>query len=547
LYFFDFFAKTLHKTLKIGEVDSKDDFMKNTHEFEIKKELEELVVLWLQNKINFLQVDKKLPFWEFINKYASLLIESRVYHGDLEAAPFYIRFENKQKIIYNFPKNHRHTFKNFNYPVIGLIYDMLKIKDDVDNFNKSSTNEKINMLLMQQFEMKNTTLQNNNFANFSKYESVFLKYSDIVEKLDNKLYKDFISYPIDKEYNFKEYESTLFNYISNNSREFKNMYMFFPCKLDQDILSDKNYLFEINNYKFQRANIGLKTQIDRFYELYGFNSKASAEIFPLENYFLYSGMVYKDEFAYFDPFKMLKVHSEDFMYVINHIKEKKTFIYKLFDLLNKIQFDSIIRQQDNLINSIGLSKYYNRFEIFLTKQIEIVTHVEDSEYKQLFLKALHTLSDGLKRFNGNITKNTNIEDIPLENCDQEVKNAMKYILNKFQEYKGKKDLNYMYKHYLTYINEFANNYNLNKKQTETLQSILINLITLYDENPKLKKGFNFIFEKSYNNYKKRDIDKLIKLNEEIRFISRYKQEFNTYRPLDLSKLDIVDLNQKSGT
>jgi hypothetical protein len=105
----------------------------------------------------------------------------------------------------------------------------------------------------------------------------------------------------------------------------------------------------------------------------------------------------------------------------------------------------------------------------------------------------------------------------------------------------------MYKHYLTYINKFANNYNLNKKQTETLQSILINLITLYDENPKLKKGFNFIFEKSYNNYKKRDIDKLIKLNEEIRFISRYKQEFNTYRPLDLSKLDIVDLNQKSGT
>lgn len=314
---------------------------------------------------------------------------------------------------------------------------MIKIKDDALSFQKLDKNKQKNILFAQQYEMKHCVAKDNtnSFANFSKYESSFLKYSDIINNIDLRIFEDFIHSQIDENFDFEFHEDSILQSFMRSVKKYNNIFLFFPSKLDQDILSNKNYLTGINKYKFQRANIDLKNQITKFYDLYGLNSRASLDLFKLEDYFYYSGNIFKDYFAYFDPFKMLNVYNEQFSYLIATVKEKEKFIFELFDLFNWIQFNSVVKQHENLINSIGLAKYYNRFNEFIEKQIEIVTSVEESSSKQLFLDALYVLYEKYSQLNGNFSKNTTIENLGLESCEKELKDTIQYIIEIYQKYR----------------------------------------------------------------------------------------------------------------
>jgi hypothetical protein len=118
--------------------------MKNTQKIKINEKLESFTVKWLEKKINFLSINDQFSFEQFINKFALFLFEARVHFHDLEASPFYIKLDNKNEIFYEFPYNHRHTFKNFNLPISSLIYDMIKIKDDALSFQKLDKNKQKN-------------------------------------------------------------------------------------------------------------------------------------------------------------------------------------------------------------------------------------------------------------------------------------------------------------------------------------------------------------------------------------------------------------------
>ncbi|MDN5377513.1 MAG: hypothetical protein PWQ42_809 [Sulfurospirillum sp.] len=115
------------------------------------------------------------------------------------------------------------------------------------------------------------------------------------------------------------------------------------------------------------------------------------------------------------------------------------------------------------------------------------------------------------------------------------------IIEIYQKYKGKQNLNYLLSDYEKFIDEFANIYNLNKKRVKILHSMIISLVTFFDDkNSKFTKPFNSTFEKYYKQKKKTDIDKALKLNEEINFIQAYQNEFDVYRPLNTSNINIVD-------
>lgn len=289
---------------------------KNNQETEENKsitiytDLEKLAIKWLEDKHNFLSVNNnKNSFKQFIYKYSSLINESRINFHDLEASPFYMKtgcIGGNDLIFYESPFNHRHNFKNFNMPIIDLLYDTAKIKNDFLFFSLHSDQEKENIINdhMNAIISESKNKRNLKIFLFQKEKKeckndVFLNYSKLLYNFTPKIAYEFIDLLKEDKSLIQTYENDYIN--SSNKRKVEengnNLYIFFPFKLDHDIWSNKNYLVEINKYKFQRANIDLKALVTKFYEQYKPNPIYSIKQLTLEDYFSYSGMTYKKSFC----------------------------------------------------------------------------------------------------------------------------------------------------------------------------------------------------------------------------------------------------------
>lgn len=534
----------MRSSQKIDLIDKRENNQaaEKNKSIAIYKDLEKLAVKWLENKHNFLSINNnRNSFKQFIYKYSSLINESRIHFHDLEASPFYIKTGciGGSDFFYERPFNHRHNFKNFNMTMIDLLYDTAKIKNDFLFFSLYSDQEKENIINdhMNALISESKNKRNLKIFLFQKEKKeckndVFLNYSKLLYNFTPKIAYEFIDLLKEDKSLIQTYENDYIN--SSNKRKVEengnNLYIFFPFKLDHDIWSNKNYLVEINKYKFQRANIDLKALVTKFYKQYKPNRIYSIKQLTLEDYFSYSGMTYKNHFAYFDPFKMLIAYNEKFSYLISGIKEKEEFIFILFDVFNNIQFHSILIQQENLVNAIALTKGTQEqkytFKEFIKHKIKMMDDFENYESQKIFKNVLLKLDKKLKDLPTNFSKNTTLNDLGFRGYDDEENETAKYILDTYLFYCGIANIKYIADIWKKSFDEFIKMYKLNKKRVKIIYAIVDDLVTLYDTSKtKFSKPFNSTYDKIYKQKQKMNVDKALKLDEEIRFILKYNNKF----------------------
>lgn len=507
--------------------------MEYEQKVEIKKDLERYVTKWLLNKANFLYI-KDSSFIDFINKFSTLLFEARVHFDILEAAPFYLK--DKDNLSFYSPTNHRHTFKNFNMPLQSLLYDSILIKDNIKTFEHSSFQEQLNMLITEQFELKNSAYNYPENAQYKLFQKFFLKYQDIIKTLDPNIFKDFLYTKINCDFECNLYKQYILEKKEPLAKKQDIEYIFFPFVFSNNILEKKNYLLEINLYKFKRKNIDLKAIIDDFYKKYGVNTNLNLNLFTLYDYFNnYVGSTYNEHYAYINPFELIKKYDQQIQNLLTPIKNKKDFIFQFLTILNQIQYESVMVQQKNLVAAIQITKgskkqKYTLQEI-LQKEIKELQKHSSPEIEEL-IRILILLSNKIKNLKIRITNHTSLEDLDVNSCTEEEKDIISQYLTNYQFSNGKVTLRNLSTIYKKDFQILIDNFSLKQSSIAILSLILDDILSFYDTaNTKFLKAFNSHFETIYSERPKTNINKILDGYQEDNFILQYKNEYNKFRVL----------------
>jgi len=509
------------------------------------------ILNWLDGKLNYANYITERDTFESYNKrFANLLFNTRLSVADLHATDCYIITNNYDKVIFKLekPKARSKAFKEFNVKRNEYIYDKIKLKEIATNFTNNDNVRNRAIILEFLAELKHANKSNNTFISNSDEYS----YKNIFFDIKPNEVLDFIKYVKDSFVN-NEADLASFNKyvdkIKKLNRDLREIGIFYPFKLDNDILSKKYYPYEINHIRFQKNNESFINRVHEYYEENGVNSDTSKPIFTLKKYFTYAGFTFHSSVAYFNPIVNLTKYEDEYIELKKHIEAKNldfsNFIYELFDILNKAQFGVVKFQQENIINEIVTHNKGRQFSIKKISKLQLeklqnhelgLSGIVYQEYAAIMHAFIH--QDSSFRF----TKNTTIDD--MKGTDlwlPDVKERAQMYLDSCFMIKNKhKDstLEFIYNQYKNDILQIHKKYKINKKEKEILLVMLMDLIYFYKvKDEKLSNSYNKTMEKIYKNYRYQDIENLINFNFQVEFIQKYKDEFDKYKPTQILGMD----------
>jgi hypothetical protein len=470
--------------------------------------------------------------------------------ADLHATDCYIITNNYDKVIFKLekPKARSKVFKEFNIKRNEYIYDKVKLKEIANNFtnNDNTRNRAIILEFLQ--ELKHAYSSNNTFiSKFDEYS-----YKNIFFDIKPTEVLDFIKYVKDS---FTDNEADLASFnkyvdmIKKSNRDLREIGIFYPFELNNDIFSENYYPYEINHIRFQKNHEYFIDKVRSYYKKYGVNSNKSKPIFTLEKYFTYAGFTFHPSVAYFNPIVNLAKYETEYAKLKKHIEAKSldfsNFIYELFDILNKAQFGVVKFQHENIINEIVTHNKGRQFSIKKMSELQLeklqnhelgLSGIAYQEYAAIMHAFIH--QDSSFRF----TKNTKIGDIKGTNFwTPDIKERAQMCLDDFFMTQNKhKDstLQFIYNQYENDILQIVKKYKINKKEKEILLAMLMDLIYFYKvKNEKLSNPYNMTMSKTYKKYLHQDIKTLLDFNFQGEFIQKYKQEFDKYKPTEIIGID----------
>jgi len=509
--------------------------------------MEQEILKWLNEKLNYANYKSKRDTLESYNeKLSNLLFNTRLSFSDLQATDCYIITNNYDKVIFKLekPKARSKAFKEFNIKRNEFIYDKVNLKEISANFTNDDTVKNKAIILKFLSELKHIYNSNNTFID--KYDEY--SYKNIFFDIKPNEVQNFIK-DIENSFSNNDADLSSFNkyvdIIKKSNRDLKEIGIFYPFKLDNNIFSKEYYPYEINHIRFQKYNEYFIDKVDEFYKEYGVNSDASKPIFTLKKYFTYSGFTFHPSVAYFNPIINFAKYKVEYIELKKHVDAKgldfSEFIYELFNVFNKAQFGVVKFQQENIINNIETHNKGKQFsikkisELQLEKLEKLELELSGSAYKE-YAAIMHTFihQDSSFRF----TKNTKIDDMKgTEFWAPDIKERAQIYLDDFFMIMNKhKDstLQYIFNQYKNYILQIVKKYKMTKNNKEVLLRMLLDLIYFYKmKNENLKNPYNRTMEKIYKDYNHQDINNLIDFSFQEEFIQKHKHEFDRYKPMEI--------------
>ncbi|NCD01319.1 hypothetical protein EOL94_04475 [bacterium] len=491
-----------------------------------KRLLNKYILEWLKFKDNYLFISTD---FERDVSSSHVFFNSSDFDSKKNFLYDYYLFNGKdfQYFKPSYHKRKKELFELFNQLEYVKVINMLK------NLEKNFSCDDFRRVLlfiaeksdsMKKFEFFRI-LKNSNFTQDDQYEnSLYAMYKKYQKNIFEYFFRENNDRDIfDKEKNeflnsCKELVNNLEFHIDNISNEIG---IFFPVKKITNIFDTKEYLFEINNYKYKKRNFS--------------NFTISSD--------KYHGTSYRNEVAYFDPIILLNKFGQEFLNLCESLKCEENI--KLFmDKLNRIQFDTVILQQENLFNAIYSFRSENRqmslkeLVQFLVKQIDFNINKIDDRYKIHLENKKKTL---LKILKNKVLirkyKRISLDELGFKNSEEkkdaeQVYEQLQFILRRnlkvsYEEYT--KDL------VVLLDKNFANT----EKNIQFIKNIVKYLITFgKDENIKVGGSYNNEFKSFYSN-KKIHINNLYRAFD---FLNENKQKKEISINLE-SFLYLIDFDQ----
>jgi hypothetical protein len=106
----------------------------------------------------------------------------------------------------------------------------------------------------------------------------------------------------------------------------------------------------------------------------------------------------------------------------------------------------------------------------------------------------------------------------LQNLNLDETSTLKYDYSKF---------------ILMFDNDFTD-FQLSKTSKQVIYKMIYDLITFYKDNEKLSTPFNSTIKKIFDKYEKKSLTELIDEKNITNFITRYDNEFNKYRRMNIN-------------
>ena len=463
-----------------------------------EKSLDELIHDWLKFKDNYLFISKE---FERDARTSNIFFSSSDFVSKKNFFYDYYLFDGK---YFKYFKPHYKKRKK----ELSELFDQLEYVQKINilkNFDTNFSYNDLRKVLLFITEKSNSMkkleffrmLKNNNFTNNDEYKNslyaTYQKYQKDIFKYSFLENSDGVVFDTMRNELFTYCEELVNNlkfYIDNIPDEIG---IFFPVKKIIDIFDTQEYLFEINCYKYKKRNFS--------------NFTCSSDE--------YHGTRYSSEVAYFDPIILLNHYSQEFLYLYESLKCKEDI--KLFiDKLNRIQFDAVILQQENLFNSIYSFRSKNRqmslreLIQFLIKQIDLNINNVAPIYKVYFENKKNILLEMLK--NKVLTKkykNINIDELGFKDSidkkdAEQIYNQLKFIL--------KRNLKLFSEECIQDLSIFLDTKcSNNKENIHFIKKLVTYLITFdIDANIKLGNSYNSKFRHFYKN-KKYNINNLYKI------------------------------------
>ena len=271
-----------------------------------KRLLNELILDWLKFKDNYLFISKE---FERDARSSHVFFNSSDFASKKNFFYDYYLFNGKDFTYFksHYKKRRKEFFELFDQ--LEYVQKMNILKNFDTNFSYNDLGKVLLFIAEKSGSMKKLDffkmLINNNFTNddeyenslyalYEQYQKDILKYSFlennnevIFDKMRNELFT-----------HCKELVNNLKFYIDNIPDEIG---IFFPVKKIIDIFDTKEYLFEINCYKYKKRNFS--------------NFISSSD--------KYHGTRYSSEVAYFDPIILLNHYSQEFSNLYESLKCKE--------------------------------------------------------------------------------------------------------------------------------------------------------------------------------------------------------------------------------
>lgn len=513
-----------------------------------------VILEWLSQKRNYVSYkSEKDDLQSYIKKLDVMLIDSRVYHSDLQASECYILQKTSNIIDYfnESTTHYRHNFDNFNIKRNEYIYDKANMNEVTKNFTVEDTVQNRANIYILIKQLKHSLFSKNKFLEKQdkySYKDIFF---DLNEDSIIQTEKDIEDNLIKNDFDFKDFKTRYIDKIKDESRGLEEIGIFYPFVFDHDIFENKYFLFEINHLKFQKYDNNFIDIVNNFYKKYQLNCDKAKEIFTIEQYFLHPGFNYSKNFAYFNPFKNYEKYKTEYEQIRQNIKLKKLnfedFIFELYEALNLAQFHIVKFQHENLINSLITSRSKDRQ--FSVKELIDIQIQKIENNKMMILSIEHEEHYNILRIFKNqptgfrFTKNTEISDIKgFEYVSEYFKQKGTLILNDFLIILNKDDsskLQYIFKHYKTKVSVITKKYKLNLANKKVVNEMLLDLVFFYNDKSKekLSKPFNSRIKEIYKKNQNKDIEKIIDFNFQQKFIQQYSSYFNIYRPAEIKTED----------
>lgn len=505
--------------------------------------MQNLIIKWLQTKINFIYSDfKKDLLFDDSSQFNDLLITSRVHYQDLSSSDCYIVENNLGNIKYDLQKAqyYEYDYVRFNEKINEYIFDIISHVNICKNLSSNNAIQKKATILQFINELDHAYVKKNKFldtrGNLS-YKNIFHD----INKDNVKEYKNVIIESLKQKSLDLDDFATEINKMQKYYKGLNGIGVFYPFIFSHDILDDKYYLCEINQYRFQRKKTSFFNIVNKFYTGYHVNNCRSIKLFPLEFYFIHPGLDYSESFAYFDPLKSYDKYKKEYKLIKSELNKNKqdykSFFMELFNFFNDAQFDFVIFQHRNLIKSLYNLKSNNKLYTFrdlIDREIDkINTNYDSSQFKYLvtllFLK--HQPSNIL------LNKNTKIDDLQnIKNLPPLYRNKVQELLYHLTEYLNKNKestLKYIYDEAKENCALLLKKYKIKSKHQKIIYDMLLDLILFYkDKNEKLSKPYNCTIEEIFQKYQKRNISTILDFDFPVKFIKQYNEYFNQYKPFE---------------
>jgi len=511
--------------------------------------IKKIIIEWLKDKTNYVNYNLETDdVFQFENQLAKMYSAARVHHHDLEKSKCYT-IENISSVI-QYKEHHtthyRHNFKNFNLPIVEYILDKAKILEGSKklSYTKTLTNQYLAMDYLN--ELKQSFKINNKNSKKSIYQDIFF---DLKEQEIEQL-KYVVVPQQSKTETSMEFVERYKDRFKDKSRNLQEVGIFFPFAMNHDIFEKKHLIFEINPVKFMRLDNAFFNIVEKFYKNYGVNSNSSEDLLLLHQYFIHPGLRYLKEFAYFDPFKNCEKYKQTYQKIQENKTVKKlgfrNFVFELFEVFNLTQINVVKFQHENLIDAIftyrtkGRQKSIRKLIESEIETMEKQQHYEKSfhhfEHYTILLSLLHS-----QQKNKAFSNLTRIEDMKLfKNAPEYIKQKARLILNNYRDILNKDNsskLQYIYDYYKIKLKPIIKKYNIDSKNKEEIDNMLLDLIYFYKDTSKekLSRPFNTTIDTIYKKYQKRNVDNIIDFDFQAKFIQKYSLEFDRHRPLVLDK------------